>query len=93
MVLHDCNKILDGHAEELSSALQHKNTELSNVSLCMLDPATVLYLFSRMTDEVHTFLFIFQDYYMQRVPPVRDIGLFNVFSSSLLVLKNCYGRG
>ncbi|GJN02490.1 hypothetical protein PR202_ga19848 [Eleusine coracana subsp. coracana] len=50
-VLHDCNKILDGYAEELTTALKHKKDKLSNVSLRMLDPATVLYLFRRMTDE------------------------------------------
>jgi hypothetical protein len=54
-VLHDCNKILDGHAEELRSALKHKKETNFNVSLQMLDPATVLSLFRRMTDEVHTF--------------------------------------
>jgi hypothetical protein len=36
----------------------------------------------------YTPFFIFQDYYMQQVPLVLDIGLFNVFSSSLLVLMN-----
>lgn len=54
MVLHDCSKILDGYAEELQTALKHKKGNLSNVSVRMLDPATVLYLFRRMTDEVQT---------------------------------------
>jgi hypothetical protein len=78
-VLHDCNK---------KFALKHKKEKLSNASLGMLDPATVISLFRRMTDEVHIFFFIVQDYYMQQVLLVWDIGLFNVYSSSLLVLKN-----
>ena len=53
-ILHDCNKVLDGYTEELSNALKHKKERLSNISLRMLDPATVLYLFGRMTDEVQT---------------------------------------
>ena len=51
-MIHDCSKILDGHAEELKNALQHKKEKVSTSSVRMLDPATVLSLFRRMTDEV-----------------------------------------
>lgn len=51
-MIHDCSKILDGHAEELKNALQNKKEKVSTSSVRMLDPATVLSLFRRMTDEV-----------------------------------------
>ncbi|KAL6650947.1 hypothetical protein ACP70R_009872 [Stipagrostis hirtigluma subsp. patula] len=51
MIIHDCSKILDGHTEELKKALQHKKERVSCGSVRMLDPATVLSLFRRMTDE------------------------------------------
>nr|CAB3484960.1 unnamed protein product [Digitaria exilis] len=51
IVIHDCSKILDGHTEELKNALQNKKEKTSISSLRMLDPATVLSLFKRMTDE------------------------------------------
>ncbi|OEL25158.1 DNA-directed RNA polymerase III subunit 1 [Dichanthelium oligosanthes] len=51
IVIHDCSKILDGHTEELKNALQHKKEKVSTSSVRMLDPATVLSLFRRMTDE------------------------------------------
>ncbi|CAL5026703.1 unnamed protein product [Urochloa decumbens] len=50
-VIHDCSKILDGHTEELKNALQHKKEKVSTSSPRTLDPATVLSLFRRMTDE------------------------------------------
>ena len=53
-MIHDCSKILDGHAEELKNALQNKKEKVSTSSVRMLDPATVLSLFRRMTDEVGT---------------------------------------
>nr|CAB3487477.1 unnamed protein product [Digitaria exilis] len=51
IVIHDCSKILDGHTEELKNALQNKKEKASISSVRMLDPATVLSLFKRMTDE------------------------------------------
>ncbi|XP_062226032.1 DNA-directed RNA polymerase III subunit 1 isoform X1 [Phragmites australis] len=51
MVMHDCSKILDGHTEELKNSLQRKKDKVSISSVRMLDPATVLSLFKRMTDE------------------------------------------
>ncbi|KAL6903610.1 hypothetical protein ACP4OV_004423 [Aristida adscensionis] len=51
IVIHDCSKILDGHTEELKKALQHKKERVSCSSVRMLDPATALSLFRRMTDE------------------------------------------
>lgn len=51
-MIHDCSKILDGHTEELKNALQNKKEKVSISSVRMLDPATVLSLFKRMTDEV-----------------------------------------
>jgi hypothetical protein len=53
-VIHDCSKILDEHTEELKNALQHKKEKVSTSSVRMLDPATALSLFRRMTDEVGT---------------------------------------
>jgi hypothetical protein len=58
VILHDCSKILDGSTEELRSALLHKKEKLSIASVHILDPATVLSLFKRVTDEVDaTFFF------------------------------------
>jgi hypothetical protein len=52
IVVHDCSKVLDGHTEELKNALQNKKEKVSANSVRVLDPATVLSLFRRMTDEV-----------------------------------------
>uniref|UniRef100_A0ACD5ZP30 Uncharacterized protein n=1 Tax=Avena sativa TaxID=4498 RepID=A0ACD5ZP30_AVESA len=51
VIVHDCSKTLDGSTEELRSALSHKKEKLSITSIHILDPATVLSLFRRMTDE------------------------------------------
>lgn len=51
LIVHDCSKTLDGSTEELRSALSHKKEKLSISSVHTLDPATVLSLFKRMTDE------------------------------------------
>ncbi|WVZ86219.1 hypothetical protein U9M48_033038 [Paspalum notatum var. saurae] len=51
IVIHDCSKILDGHTEELKNALQNKKEKVSTSSIRVLDPATVLSLFRKMTDE------------------------------------------
>ncbi|XP_006653556.2 DNA-directed RNA polymerase III subunit 1 [Oryza brachyantha] len=51
IILHDCSKTLDGSTEELKEALSHKKEKLSFSAVHMLDPATVLSLFKRMTDE------------------------------------------
>ncbi|XP_044448679.1 DNA-directed RNA polymerase III subunit 1 [Triticum aestivum] len=50
-IVHDCSKTLDGTTEELRSALSHKKEKLSFPSVHLLDPQTVLALFTRMTDE------------------------------------------
>jgi hypothetical protein len=52
IILHDCSKTLDGSTEELRDALSHKKEKLSISAVRMLDPAIVLSLFKRMTDEV-----------------------------------------
>lgn len=51
IILHDCSKTLDGSTEELRSALSHKKEKISISAVRMLDPATVLSLFRRMSDE------------------------------------------
>jgi DNA-directed RNA polymerase III subunit RPC1 len=51
IILHDCSKTLDGSTEELRDALSHKKEKLSISAVRMLDPAIVLSLFKRMTDE------------------------------------------
>uniref|UniRef100_A0A0E0KS82 DNA-directed RNA polymerase subunit n=1 Tax=Oryza punctata TaxID=4537 RepID=A0A0E0KS82_ORYPU len=51
IILHDCSKTLDGSTEELRDALSHKKEKISISAVRMLDPATVLSLFKRMTDE------------------------------------------
>uniref|UniRef100_A0A0D9W6L6 DNA-directed RNA polymerase subunit n=1 Tax=Leersia perrieri TaxID=77586 RepID=A0A0D9W6L6_9ORYZ len=51
VILHDCSKTLDGSTEELKSALSHKKEKISISAVRMLDPATVLSLFKRMSDE------------------------------------------
>ena len=59
VIVHDCSKTLDGSTEELRAALKHKKEKLAITSVHTLDPATVLSLFRRMTDEVDaTFFFI-----------------------------------
>jgi DNA-directed RNA polymerase III subunit RPC1 len=57
VIVHDCSKTLDGSTEELRSALSHKKEKLIITSIHILDPATVLSLFRRMTDEVDATFF------------------------------------